>query len=181
VVRAIDERVLDRCDEVVRRARLHGGGIVEPVSAEALLEVFGERYLYEALPRGVEGALLRWPGRPPYVVMLLEERLRELEQSARRRYVIAHEMAHLLLGHAGSEVVLKRMRRSGGWALQGTFAEWTEGVQERECDFVAAYLLVSSDALHEMEGLEAGYMARILDVPEELVRLRWEIWSKWQR
>ena len=81
-------------------------------------------------------------------------------------------------------MVLMRMRRGGGWALQGTFAKWVEGVQERQCDYVAAYLLMPLEALQEMEGIEgmeAGYVARVLEVPEEMVRLRWEIWRKLDR
>ncbi len=60
--------------------------------------------------------------------------------------------------------------------MQSTFAELVERVQDRQCDYAAAYLLVPLRALGEMEGMEVGYVARVLDVPEEMVRLRWEIW-----
>ncbi|MGA7730655.1 MAG: hypothetical protein WCD37_05220 [Chloroflexia bacterium] len=42
-------------------------------------------------------------------------------------------------------------------------------------------MLVPLRALQEMEGMEAGYVARVLDVPEKMVRLRWEIWRKFDR
>jgi Zn-dependent peptidase ImmA (M78 family) len=139
------------------------------------------RLSQDVLPRGVDSFLMRWrwAGRE-FVVMMLDERLREIEQSARRRYVVAHELAHLICGHQGSEWVLRRVRGEQ-WAVQLGFGEWLDGKQERESDVVAAYLLVPMRALREMEGMESGYMARMLDVPERVVELRWEIWSKRSR
>lgn len=46
---------------------------------------------------------------------------------------------------------------------------------------MAAYLLVPLQSLREMEGMEVGYVARVLDVPAEMVRLRWEVWKKRDR
>ena len=65
--------------------------------------------------------------------------------------------------------------------LPGTFDLWMDRNQERQCEYVAAYLLVPARALREMKGMEASYAARVLDVPEHLVGLRWEIWRKWGR
>jgi len=180
-VRCVSEPVLDRCDRLIRRYRLHGNKMVGPVGVQGLLEAYGGAYRYGELPEGVQGFLMRWDNKgTKFVLMLLDERLQEIEEAAQRRYVIAHEMAHKLLGHAGVDLELMRTR-GGGWALQTAFGEWVEGVQERECDYVAAYLLVPLRALREMEGMEDWYVASALDVPVEMVRLRWEIWTRWDR
>ena len=171
----LSERALDRCDRLIKRYRLHGGKMVGPVSVDRLLEAYGGAYGYGEMPDGVEGFLMRWDGKGgQFVVMMLHDRLHEIEESAQRRYVIAHEMAHKIMGHIGVDLELRKTK-GGGWALQTAFGDWIEGRQERECDYVAAYLLVPLGAIKEMAGMEAGYVARMLDVPEELVGMRWEI------
>jgi hypothetical protein len=61
------------------------------------------------------------------------------------------------------------------------FALYVEGVQERECELVAACLLVPLAALVEHVGCEASYIGRVLDVPGHLVELRWAICRRYER
>ncbi len=50
--------------------------------------------------------------------------------------------------------------------------------EERNCKYLTSYLLIPKRALEELEGMEAWYIARRLDVPDFLVPLRWEIVQK---
>lgn len=100
--------------------------------------------------------------------------LRELEASAIRRHARAHEYGHVLCDHKGDLFVRWRAQRE-----PGGFDRWLDRVQERQCEHVAAYLLVPLKALEGMAGLQKSHIARVLDVPEHLVELRWEIWRKW--
>lgn len=49
---------------------------------------------------------------------------------------------------------------------------------ERECDIIAAYLLVPCASLEELGKCDMAYLAVLLDVLEILVELRCEIYAR---
>jgi hypothetical protein len=182
----VDGKLLDRLDRVIKRHNLHAGrGIVEPVSLDRAMEGFWQEF--RALPEGVEAVTVRLrKGGREIVQIAYHERLGRPERSAQLRWAKGHEYGHVVGRHDGDMWVLRRFDLEGEKEDTGAhryrrFKEWLRGLQERECEWVAAYLLVPHSALWEMRGMEGWHVARVLDVPEHLVKKRWEIWRQWGR
>ena len=102
--------------------------------------------------------------------------LREPSRSHNLRHAQAHEFGHVHRKHRGYFSLLQ-----GGWERKGTFDGWLHNRRERECELIAAYLLVPGRALDEMEDFEPEYIAGVLDVPVHLVELRQEIRDRYKR
>jgi hypothetical protein len=175
VPRVLDRGLLNRLDNLIEKYRLHGGGILHPVNMEHVLEAFTVEY--RQMPPAVHAMTVRWVNyEREFVGITYNVGLKEPEQSALKRHVSAHEYGHVACSHRGDLFVMWRSQKE-----PGRFDHWLDRVQERQCELVAAYLLVPLKALKEMEGMERGYVARVLDVPEHLVEMRWDIWKKWGR
>jgi hypothetical protein len=166
--------VLDRLDRLIKKHKLHGRG-AEPVDLSPLLEEF--KTTYSDLPPDVEAALVRWRAHGhTFTRLLYHPDLRDPGHTARRRYAGAHELAHAICEHRGD---LYMIWRAGDHPNDADL--YIDRCQEQECDRVAAYLLIPMEALREMAGMDANYIAGVLDVPAHLVPLRWELWRKWGR
>lgn len=176
----VDMGLLDRLDRLIRRYRLHEGDRRQPVNLERVLEGFVDGYW--GLPGEVQAVTARWKGRRSgtsgrrFTRIAFDWGLKEPEESARKRHAGAHELAHVIGRHRGDLFVMWRPERE-----PAGFEKHMGRVQERQCEYIAAYLLVPLGSLKEMEHEEGGYVARVLDVPEHLVRLRWEIWQRFGR
>lgn len=172
---AVDRDLLNWLDRLIIKYELPSGDPPEPVNLDGMLEAFFVGY--DSMPREIEAVTARWkgPGRH-FINMMYDLSLKEPSQSAQKRYAGAHEFGHILCRHKGDMFVL---RRPG--SRPGAFDRFLDKKQERESDYVAAYLLVPMKALEELAGQEPWYIARVLDVPEKLVGLRQEIWEKWKK
>jgi hypothetical protein len=166
--------VLDRLDRLIEKHNLHAAG-AEPVDLSPLLDAFKIRY--GDLPPEVEAAFMRWRahGRT-FSYILYHSDLGEPKHSARKRYAGAHELAHAICEHRGDLYVLWQAGER-----PGEFSRHLDRCREMECDRVAAYLLVPMRALRELANMDAEYVAAVLDVPPQLIGLRWELWRKWGR
>jgi hypothetical protein len=175
VPRVLDRDLLDRLDKLIEKYRLHSGGILQPVSMDRVLEAFTVEY--RQMPPAVYAMTVRWVNyQREFVGITYNSKLKEPEASALKRHVSAHEYGHVVCSHKGDLFVMWRSERE-----PGGFDHWLDRVQERQCEHVAAYLLVPLKALEELAGMEKSHIARVLDVPEHLVELRWGIWRKWGR
>jgi hypothetical protein len=173
-VLSVSVEILDRLDWLIEKHNLHARG-AEPVDPSPLLEEF--KTSYSDLPPDVEAALVRWRAHGhTFTLLLYHPDLREPNHTARKRYAGAHELAHDICEHRGD---LYMIWRAGDRPDERDL--YLDRCRELECDRVAAYLLVPMGALREMVGMDAGYIAGVLDVPTHLVPLRWELWSKWGR
>jgi putative CRISPR-associated protein (TIGR02620 family) len=132
---------------------------------------------FQAMPDTVEAVLVRWKkyGKR-FTQITFNDVLREPAYSARLRQAGAHEFGHVVCSHRGDLFVMWR----AGTDID-RFARHLDECQERQCDYVAAYLLVPLQTLRDLKNMEASYIARQLDVPEHLVKLRFEIWKKHHR
>ncbi|MFL5735362.1 MAG: ImmA/IrrE family metallo-endopeptidase [Chloroflexia bacterium] len=167
----VSAEVLDRLDRLIEKHRLHASG-AEPVDLSPLLDAFKIRYL--DLPPDVEAALVRWRAHgKTFTRLLYQPDLREPAQSARKRYAGAHELAHAICDHRGDLYVMWRAGEP-----PGDFDSHLDRCRERECDRVAAYLLVPMPALRELANMDVEYIAAVLDVPAHLIPLRWEVWQR---
>lgn len=145
------------------------------MAIETLTEAYSAGYAL--LPTNIQAVTMRWQAQGArFERILYDASLRKLSLSAQRRHVAAHELAHIICSHAGDLLVMWRRGQA-----PTRFDLHLDDCQERQCDHVAAYLLVPLGALHALAGEEPGYIARVLDVPVELVNLRWEIYRKFRR
>lgn len=129
------------------------------------------------LEYGIRGFTLKWSEfRRQFVRITYDSRLQAPTESATLRYVLAHEMSHIICQHKGNTWIFWA-EESPAWAFYHVFHQ---GI-ERQSDSLAAYLLMSIEDMLEMRHQEPWYIARQLDVPEKLVPLRWEIYQKYKR
>lgn len=145
------------------------------MAIEAVTEAYSAGYA--PLPANIQAVTMRWQSQGArFERILYDASLRKLSLSAQRRHVAAHELAHIICSHTGDLLVMWRHGQA-----PTRFERHLDDCQERQCDHVAAYLLVPLSALRDLAGEEPGYIARVLDVPVELVGLRWEIYRKYGR
>jgi Zn-dependent peptidase ImmA (M78 family) len=176
VSRTLSGRLLDSLDELICHYGLHVGAVDLPVSVASLLEAVSSGYC--AFPEKLQAVTMRWNAEDDGALLTdiaYNVNLREFEASAQRRYVEAHEFAHLFCKHRGNFFVLWRRREIE------PFAAFLDDQQERQCDSVASYILVRLAALREFRSMSSHEIALMLDVPVELVELRWSIWRKYGR
>jgi hypothetical protein len=177
MLQGVDARLLIKLDRLISRYKLHEADVYEPVDLGPLLESFNS--LWQPLPHGVQAYTARWAGRRRrHVEMVYSHRLRAPDSTAEKRHAQAHELAHILCDHSGDVFV---MRPPTGDREQGRFDKWVNSRQENQCEAVAAYLLVRWQALLVMREQTNSYIATTIDVPVELVDLRWAIWRKFGR
>ncbi len=173
--RVVSADLLDRLDGIIERYRLHEGPLLEPVNLEPALEELHQEYV--EMPNGVEGAATQWDSRGEQLIGLLyDQSLLKRVKTAQRRFIKAHEFGHVVGDHQQNYITLRTRGKT-----PGPYDKWREKENNRECDFIAAYLLVKRGVLKEMRGLERGYIAALIDVPEKLVEMRWDIWKKLDR
>lgn len=157
---------------MIAKYKLHLGDCWEPIYILALFEVFA--FGYQQLGRRLEAQTLRWRDHHRhYIGFLVHSELKRVSKSARRRYVLAHELAHALCKHEGAYFYL--------WKADGKHTsgcQHDDSPEERQCDLVAAYLLIRLDALLQLAEEGDEFTARVLDIPEFLVPLRWEIYKQ---
>jgi hypothetical protein len=169
--RSVDASGLNRADRIIRKFDLHSGPDIE---LRAVIEHFASVYTYVPMPALVVAITARWKGeRRHYIRMRFNDELREPTESARDRHAQAHELAHVILRHRGDFWV---MWEAGG-PCPGFWAD-LESLQERQCEYLAAYLLIPLRDLVALKNETQWYIARTLDVPEHLVELRWVIFRK---
>jgi hypothetical protein len=168
----MDEQLLARLDRIIKKHHLHTS---YPVDLDSVLEAYHVEF--HPLPEAIDGVAIRWRkyGRQ-FGQITLNPQLKEPENSARLREAQTHEYTHLYCKHSGDLFILWRP----GSQME-RFTRYLNEYQERQCRYVSAYLLVPIQALRDMAGMEPWYIARHLDVPEELVHLRWEIYQKYGR
>lgn len=170
-MQSLNALTLNRLDKLIDWIGLHRGE--PPVQLCSLLENFAVGY--SALPERVEAITVR-RAEQRYIGMRFNHELADWGATARKRHAEAHELAHVLLRHRGDFWI---MYRAGG--RPGPFDAFLDNIQERQCDLVAAYLLVPLAVLFECRGLSATEIAVRCDVPVLLVELRWIIWRKFGR
>lgn len=168
------EKFLDEADKRIRRHKLHQR-VGEPKPVDSLLEAY--RVACEDLEYGIQAITVRWRRyRQQFIHITYHAGLDDPSVSALRRKVLAHELGHVICQHRGDMWIL--------WSEDtpaGAFHHELNRVQERECNSLASYLLISLADLESLRCMEPWYIARRLDVPEDLVALRWEIWHKFSR
>ena len=170
----LNATLLDRLDALAHSYELHCGPVDEPVNIWPALEKFTTAYL--ALPDPVRAMTLRWQrAGHRYVDITYNTGLREPERSAEKRYAAAHEFAHIFCRHRGDLFIMGRRHESS------SFERFVDDIQERQCEYVAAYLLVPMAALYAMRGQSTADIAVVLDVPVHLVEVRWAIWRRLSR
>jgi len=174
VLGELNVELLNRLDRLIARHNLHGGAVT-PVDLGRVVEAFTVGY--RPFPPAVAALTMQWKsGDLEFARIAYNTSLREPSQAARKRHADAHEYAHIVCKHRGDLFV---MWRAGD--TPGAFAEYVDRCQEQQCERVAAYLLVPVSALRELAGMDTEYIAQVLEVPEHLVKLRWQIWRKFGR
>jgi hypothetical protein len=169
--------VLRSLDALVKRHSLHHPK-GEPVSLLPVIEEYQAGY--KTLPHQVLAVTGVWQqGNKRMARIAYDHALREITASARKRHADAHEFAHILLRHEGTEFIL--WDRTSKVDQCNGFSNYVLSKEESECESVAAFLLVPLLALVEWRHMNSWWIARRLDVPEHLVDLRWTIWRKFGR
>ncbi len=160
--------------ELDRLAEEHGldcGEPCEPVTLRVLIEEF---FLgFSLLPEEILAISVHWRGRAG---IRLNSDLREPTRSRDKRHAEGHEFGHIHRRHNGHFILWQ-----ADWSNSTELEKWLAHKVEREAELIAAYLLVRRRALDAMQECESGYIARVLDVPEHLVRLRYEILENYGR
>lgn len=168
---SVVELLLDSLDQRIDDLKVHEGDLWGPVFGKPLLE--GMAIRYEWLPEPVLGISVVQGGRAGIAI---NHDLREPDRMNDHRYVQFHEFGHGHCGHEGmfavwtteGKEVGKPDRRRSGW-------------QEREADIIAAYVLVRREVFTVMKGLEAEYIAAIIEVPSYLISLRQYVLARYGR
>jgi hypothetical protein len=165
------ERMLDALDLVIEKHSLHLGDPRAPIVVDQLLEsaILRRWYLPEpcsavSVQIGVDASVT------------LNKDLLEVCRSADDRHAKAHEYGHIHREHQGYQIMWR-----ASWSRGTPFERYLRTREERECEVISAYLLVSARALYAMRDQDIGYVASMLDVPIHLVALRQEIWAKYHR
>jgi hypothetical protein len=104
--------------------------------------------------------------------------LHEPTESARLRHALAHEFGHVFERHDGDIFYLYRDGYDYRcWGLD----ECVMSFQDRQCEAIAAFVLIPAEALKEYGPEGSEYLARMMDVPPHLVELRWQIWGRFHK
>lgn len=165
-MQGVNLRMLTGADRLIRSADLHAGE--PPVAVAPLLDSYCVRWALT--PPSVEAVTVR---DREYVGMRFNTDLQEPQASARRRHAQAHELSHVLLKHRGDLWIMWRRDSE-----PDPFVEDLDGIQERQCELLSAYLLIPLQSLYNLRHESREFVAAALDVPPPLVELRWAIWRK---
>jgi hypothetical protein len=165
------ERILDELDIFIDAYDLHAGDPTAPVRVDALLEPAIVNRLFLPDPCSAISVLLGGDASITFNRHLLDP-----SRSADERHAKAHEFGHIVRRHRGYQVMWR-----ASWTRGDPFERYLHSREERECEVIASYLLVSFAALHTLRDQDIGYIASMLDVPEQLVQLRLEIKGKYRR
>jgi uncharacterized protein DUF955 len=177
VPHVVDVKLLNRLDRLIARHKLHAGDPCQPVYVETLLDREPVTTYFGALSRKVQAYTTRWQrGVEKFTDITLSIKLREPSKTAIRRHAFAHEYAHVICKHQGDYFIMWEAQR-GVDAMECLLHD----TQEKQCEYVAAYLLVPRLSLFQLANEDAWYIARVLDVPLHLVELRWEVYRKFGR
>jgi hypothetical protein len=171
----VDLRLLNRLDRQIKIKSLHEGDYLEPVYAKPLIEDLN--WWYGLLANNALAVTQRWGRlRDAYVDIGMARVLREPDMTAYHRWVIVHEWSHVFCAHDGDYFV---MWRNG----QGPdpFGRFLNNHQERQAEYIAAYMLIKRRALMMLRDSPNQEIAGILDVPTHLVQLRWYVWGRFGR
>lgn len=163
-------------DRVISRQQLHLGDPRDPVIPSVLLKDVS--WYYGLTARHMLAVTQRWKavGRR-FIDVALNVALDEPEWTAERRHAVVHEWAHIFCKHRGDMFIL--------WQKEGSIVDdfdwFINNAQERQCEYVSAYILVRDAALKAMHGETNAYIAQQIDVPVHLVELRWWIRGRFGR
>lgn len=170
-----ENALLKRLTKLITRYDLHSGDPIEPVNPFDLVENY--QVDYQSLPEHVLGISVQvMEGRRAHAAITLNAELQADTESRYRRYACTHEFAHIFCRDQGDLFVMWR----GGVEGKG-FDRYVKTLQEAQCDRVSAFILVRMEALRNLAFEETNYIARLIDVPPQLVELRWGIWRKYGR
>lgn len=169
---AVNLGLLNRLDREIAKKKLHQGDTLDPIYVFPLIQDLDWWYGLQA--DKARAVTQRWKqGRERFTDIGFDLALKEPELSAEHRRAIVHEWAHVFCKHRGDFFILWE----DGEGPEG-FDRFVDDIQERQCDYVSAYILIKRSALIELKDRPGEEIARILDVPEHLVELRWYIWRK---
>lgn len=164
---------LNQADRIIKKWGLHEGP--PPVDVSPLFDCFTAQWMFDSLETGYMGFMTRRKGKfRHYIRMGLSVDLREPEQTARKRDTQGHEISHAVLMHRGD----LHLWRAG---YLSSNIEHMEKCKERACKVLTSYFLIPRPYLEANKSEEPWKLAVELDVPEDLVGLRWEIWGKFGR
>jgi hypothetical protein len=167
--------LLNRLDRQIKRKSLHGGDYLDPVYTPPLIEDL--TWWYGLVGEGKLAVTQRWrKGREEFTDIGFARLLREPEMTAQHRRAIVHEWSHIFCRHRGDFFILWR---------DGTgpdpFGRFIDDLQERQAEYIAAYMLIKRRALMALRDTSCADIAGFLDVPPHLVQLRWHVWGKYHR
>lgn len=168
--------LLVRLEGLIKRHQLHTLTSPGPICLDPVLEAYES--VYASMPYFVQAVTFRWREAGERITLVsLNEGLQEPQESANRRHAQAHEFAHLWANHKGTEFIM--------WGVAALprctgLDSYIHSKQEHQCECIAAVLLVPVWMLRELEG-DSAYVAGVLDVPEHLVRLRWDVFQRFGR
>ncbi len=143
-MQTISRLILNSLDQLIATHHLHDGRW--PVSVAPLLENYS--ISYQAMPDCMEAIAVR-QRRLGYIGMLSHSELKEVRKGSWKRHAQAHEIDHILLKGRPLWVI------DEGFRHPGAFEAVMDGIQERQCDMVAAYLLVPRKAPREMRWISS--------------------------
>lgn len=150
---------------------------MQPVSLQRLLDVY--RLEYWVLPEKVQGMLVQmgWNDSTDSVEIAINEKLSEEPQTASRRTTIFHEIGHEICKHESSTFMLYDLENDRDVSK---FDKWLDAQREKEAFEVGAYLGVPADTIQAADSIEMSYIARMLELNEEMVQIRWQMMQKWE-
>lgn len=166
--------LLIRIEKLVKVHDLHDLPSPGPVDISPAIEEYQQAY--RDMPYYVQAMTVRWRESAETVTIFnLNGWLEALEASADLRHARAHEFAHVLLGHKGTQFIM--------WSAEVQarcegLESYMSSKQEHQCECISSLLLVPVWMLQALDSDDRGYIAATLDVPEHLVTLRWEIYQK---
>lgn len=171
---AIDLARLLSLKRKIAKDQLHIGDPLEPVAPLALLK--DVTWYYGLTGANTLAVTQRWKtAGKSYTDVAFNGILVEPEWTAAYRHAVVHEWAHLFCKHRGDLFILWQRERD---AAVHDFDCFINDYQERQCEYVAAFVLVRAEALKMLHGETNSYVARVLDVPVHLVELRWWLLSR---
>lgn len=176
-MKVLDKDMLEELKAKALELGLHSlhGDPWMPVSVEPLLDEVTS-YYYTWMRPNFKAWLLRYRENGEYHVdMALNEKLRELAHSADRREAVTHEWTHESLKHRGSTFIYLWREPK-----KVSFDRYVDNLQERQCLYVSAFLLIQTQVLMEGRGWSDSDIARRIDVPKHLFPYRWYIWRKYR-
>jgi hypothetical protein len=171
----VDLRLLNRLDREILKKSLHSGDYLDPVYARPLIEDLN--WWYGLLANDALAVTQRWQRHRREIIDIAIARiLKEPDMTALHRCVIVHEWSHVFCEHDGDYFVMWREGQG-----PDAFGRFVSDHQERQAEYVAAYVLIKRRALMMLRDCPNQEIASFLDVPESLVQLRWWIWGRFHR